>query len=69
MFRVIILGSDGLWDCLGPEEASEIAVHSRRQGKSAAEALVDRAIEKMPRVGVTDNVSAIVLFLNETENY
>lgn len=65
----MILGSDGLWDCLDPEEASEIALISRRQGKSAAEALVDRAIEKMPMLGVADNVSAIVLFLNETENH
>jgi protein phosphatase len=63
--RFVILGSDGLWDCLDPQLACELVLGSRGAKRCAAEDLVDRAIERMPNCGVVDNVSAIVLSVNE----
>jgi protein phosphatase 2C family protein 2/3 len=63
--RVLILGSDGLWDVLSPTIAAELAIETHKCGRSAADALVDAALEEMPRCNVSDNITAIVVFLNE----
>lgn len=63
--RVLILGSDGLWDVLSPTAAAEIAMEAHSSGRSAADALVDAALEAMPRLNVIDNITAIAVFLNE----
>ena len=65
--RVLIIGSDGLWDCVDCNDACDLVLASRRLKRSAAEDLVDKAISIMPYNGVTDNVSAIVVFFSESE--
>jgi serine/threonine protein phosphatase PrpC len=64
--RMLILGSDGLWDVLAPMYAAELALQAHEAGRSAADALVDAALADMPRCNVVDNVTAIVIFLNES---
>jgi protein phosphatase len=63
--KLVILGSDGLWDVLNPRLACEIALRAREEGRSAALDLVKCAKEEMPLCGVRDNVSCIVAFLNQ----
>jgi len=63
--KLVLLGSDGLWDVVNPRTACEIAFRCRREGRSATEALVSYAIEHMPSTGVRDNVTVIAIFLNE----
>lgn len=53
-------------DVLSPVDASFIALEAHRAGRSAADALVNKALEEMPRMNVIDNITAIVVFLNET---
>lgn len=62
--KLVLLGSDGLWDVLNPKLACEIAIAARRAGLSASNELVQRAIHDMPKCGVRDNVTCIALFLN-----
>ena len=63
--RLVLIASDGLWDVLNPKTACEVALWARREGKSATQEVVRHAIEKMPVVGVRDNISVIAIFLNE----
>jgi serine/threonine protein phosphatase PrpC len=62
---VLILASDGLWDVIKPKGACEIAIRAKNEGRCASDDLVMAAIEDMPLCGVRDNVTAIVIFLNE----
>ena len=62
--KLILLGSDGLWDVINPRLACEIAIRARREGKSATKELVRRAIEEMPQCGVRDNITVIAIFLS-----
>ena len=63
--RLVLLASDGLWDVLNPRTACEIAMRSRREGRSATKDIVAWAIEEMPACGVRDNITVIAIFLNE----
>jgi len=63
--RLVLIASDGLWDVLNPKVACEIALSARAEGKSATQEIVRCAIEKMPVVGVRDNITVIAIFLNE----
>ena len=63
--KVVLIASDGLWDVLNPKVASEIAIAARREGRSATNDIVQRAIHDMPICGVRDNITVIALFLNE----
>eukprot|EP01038_Epipyxis_sp_PR26KG_P004979 gene4979-6962_t len=63
--KLILLGSDGLWDVLKPRLACEIALNARRSGRSASDDIVNRAIHEMPLCGVRDNITVITIFLNE----
>ncbi len=61
--KLVLIGSDGLWDVLNPKVACEIALNARRQGKNATAEIVAKAIQQMPVCGVSDNVTAIAIFL------
>jgi serine/threonine protein phosphatase PrpC len=61
--KLVLIGSDGLWDVLNPKVACEIALAARRQGKCATQEIVQKAIQQMPICGVSDNVTAIAIFL------
>mmetsp|Transcript_10683 Transcript_10683/g.17631 ORF Transcript_10683/g.17631 Transcript_10683/m.17631 type:complete len:488 (+) Transcript_10683:2-1465(+) len=63
---VLILGSDGLWDAVPPDDAVAAALRAHRRGRSAADALVELAIQEMPRQGVYDNVTAVVVIFPPT---
>lgn len=63
--KVVLLGSDGLWDVLNPKLACEIALTARREGRSASNDIVQRTIREMPLCGVRDNITVIVVFLND----
>jgi protein phosphatase len=63
--RLVLLGSDGLWDVLNPRVACDIAMKARQEGRSATKDIVKWAIEEMPNVGVRDNITVIAIFLNE----
>jgi serine/threonine protein phosphatase PrpC len=60
--KVVLIGSDGLWDALDPLRACEIAIQAKRSGRSATRELVQQAIRDMPSKNVCDNVSVIALF-------
>jgi serine/threonine protein phosphatase PrpC len=62
--RVVILGSDGLWDVVGPKVACEVAMLAHREGRSAARDLVEQAISDMPACGVRDNVTVLTVFFD-----
>ena len=62
--RLVLLASDGLWDVLNPKVACDIAMRARAEGKSATQEIVRCAIEKMPVVGVRDNITVIAIFLS-----
>jgi protein phosphatase len=63
--KLVLLGSDGLWDVINPRVACEIALRARAEGRSASQDLVKYAKEEMPLCGVRDNVSCIAIFLNQ----
>jgi len=63
--RLVLLASDGLWDVMNPKLACEIALRARAEGLSASQEIVRMAIDKMPQVGVRDNITVIAIFLNE----
>lgn len=63
--KLVLLGSDGLWDVLNPKLACEIAMAARREGRSATTDIVQRAIHDMPLCGVRDNITVLALFLND----
>ncbi len=65
--RVVILGSDGLWEFMANERAVEIvAPHwEKRDAEGASEALIDAAVKLWKRQdrGI-DDITAVVAFLN-----
>lgn len=61
--KLVLIASDGLWDVLDPIQACEIAMQARRQNRSAAAELTQRAIRDMPSRNVADNVTVIAIFL------
>ena len=63
--KLVLIASDGLWDVLNPKVACEIAIAARREGRSATQDIVQRAIHDMPICGVRDNITVIALFLND----
>jgi len=63
--KLILIGSDGLWDCMSAHEASEIALASYAKGRSPTQDIVNRAVTiNMPRYQVRDNITVIAIFLN-----
>lgn len=60
--KVVLIGSDGLWDVLDPILACEIALNAKRNNRSAAADLTARAVRDMPSRGVADNVTVIAIF-------
>lgn len=64
--KVLIIGSDGLWDSLDPLTALKTAISSHLAGRDPAEDLANQAIAYMPIIGVSDNVSVIVMFLSDS---
>lgn len=63
--KLVLIASDGLWDVLNPKVACSIALEARREGRSAADEIVQKAIHEMPICGVRDNITVIALFLNQ----
>lgn len=63
--KLVLIGSDGLWDVLNPKIACDIALAARKEGRSATNDIVQRAIHDMPLCGVRDNITVIALFLND----
>jgi serine/threonine protein phosphatase PrpC len=63
--KLVLLASDGLWDVLNPQQACEIALTARREGRLGSKDIVQRAIQEMPVCGVRDNITVIAIFLNE----
>ncbi len=63
--KLVLIASDGLWDVLSPKFACELAIQSKRCGRSPTEELVSRAIQEMPKCNVCDNITVIAIFLNE----
>jgi len=65
--EMLILGTDGLWDCMSADDAWEIVQNAGRSGQekweleNAARALATSAVEK----GSSDNVSVVVVLLND----
>jgi serine/threonine protein phosphatase PrpC len=65
--KLVLIGSDGLWDVLNPRVACQIAMEAKAKGRSASQDVVEAAIRDMPKVRVADNVSCIAIFLNESQ--
>ncbi len=63
--KLVLIGSDGLWDVLNPRTACELAFRAHREGKNASSVIVSYVIEQMPVVNVRDNVTVIAIFLDE----
>ena len=66
--RLVLIGSDGLWDVLNPRIACEIAFRAKAQGRSATADIVSAAITEMPICGVRDNITVIAIFLHANDN-
>jgi protein phosphatase len=62
--RLLIIGSDGLWDVFDHRTAVSIALQAMERGEDAAEQLVNQAIRFMPSRNVRDNITVIVCQLN-----
>ena len=62
--KLVLLGSDGLWDVLNPRVVCDIALQARAAGRSAATDIVQKVISEMPLCGVRDNITVIAIFLN-----
>lgn len=60
--KLVIVASDGLWDVVDPIQACEIALNAKRNGRSAAYELTQRAIRDMPSRNVCDNVTVLAIF-------
>lgn len=65
--KLVLIGSDGLWDALSPRMACAIAMAAKQAGRSVTQDIVEAAIREMPKMRVADNVSVIAIFLNENE--
>jgi len=66
--RLVLIGSDGLWDVLNPRTACEIAMKARSEGRNATQEIVRFAISEMPNCGVRDNITVVAIFLNENNS-
>lgn len=58
--RVMILGSDGIWDVVSANTAVQRAVRSAAEGRDPAEDLVDFALMQHDLKGSVDNVTCLV---------
>jgi len=65
--KLVLLGSDGLWDVLNPRVACDIAFQALANNRSAAADIVASVIQEMPICGVRDNITVIAIFLNANE--
>lgn len=64
LVRVLILATDGLWDVMNPDVAVIRALDARRTGRDPAPDLVEFALQEHDRLGTTDNVTCVVVFLD-----
>lgn len=62
--RLVLVGSDGLFDVLTPFQASSVAFEAFKAGMSPCRAVVKRAIREMPSCNVRDNITVVAIFLN-----
>jgi len=60
--RVVILGSDGVWDVVDPDSAAKVVEQSRQNNLSPADELGRLALQNHDSKGSADNVSCIVAF-------
>lgn len=58
--KFLILGCDGLWDVMSSQDAVNFVLKNKKDSKNIAKSLASHAINKL---GSTDNVSVIVVFL------
>lgn len=62
--RVVILGSDGVWDVVDPDSAVKVVEQSRQSNLSPADELGRLALQSHDTKGSADNVSCIVAFFD-----
>lgn len=62
---VIVLGSDGLWDVCDAPTAVHVAAMALRDNKNPSDELVAYALHTHDQLGSTDNVSVIVVIINQ----
>lgn len=62
--KLVLIGSDGLWDVVNPRVACEMALRAQREGRQATQEIAEYSIQQMPTCGVRDNVTVLALFLN-----
>lgn len=60
--RVVILGSDGVWDVVDPDSAAKVVEQSRQKNLSPADELGQLALQNHDTKGSADNVTCIVCF-------
>jgi len=58
--RLLVVGSDGLWDVFNHKAAVGIIYRAIEEGLDPSTELVRRAIQEMPMRNVRDNITAIV---------
>jgi protein phosphatase len=61
--KLILLGSDGIWDVVDPLTASHFVLECIKQGRNATKELTDWVISEMPNRGVHDNATVIAIYL------
>lgn len=61
--KVLILGSDGVWDVMPPDDAVHLATAAREKKLNPAQQIVLRSLALHNARGSIDNVTAIVIFL------
>jgi protein phosphatase len=62
--RMVVLGSDGIWDVIDASSAVVIAERSQHQQRSPSEELCSIALSNHANQGSADNVTAIVCFFD-----
>lgn len=67
--RLVLIGSDGLFDVMTAFEASFIAIEAFKAGLSPCQEVINRAINQMPRFNVRDNITVVAIFLNTDSNF
>jgi serine/threonine protein phosphatase PrpC len=60
----VVLGTDGLWDAVGPQEAVAAARRCLAEGNDAAVASA-ALVERAKKLGSSDNISVVVLLLHD----
>jgi len=65
--RVVVLGSDGLWDVVDPTSAVQLAEQAAAQQKCPSEELTLLALKNHVAKGSADNVTAICCFFEFSE--